>query len=82
MLHYALGTITVVEKQRDLYLYRHTRIHLDRVKGLGTFVELETVVTTQSDEEAARELRDVASALGVDQMTVVPCAYADLLRGQ
>ena len=34
----------VVEKKRELYMYKNTRIHLDSVKGLGNFLELESVV--------------------------------------
>lgn len=35
---------TIVEKKRLLYMYDNTRIHLDKVKGLGKFLELETIV--------------------------------------
>jgi len=37
----ALGVSRVVEKTRRLLWYRGARIHLDRVEGLGTFVEFE-----------------------------------------
>src|SRR5437867_2425612 len=40
----ALGEAGVVEKRRRLYLPERTRIHLDEVRGLGDFVELETVL--------------------------------------
>src|ERR1035437_590621 len=36
----------VVRKKRSLYLYNNTRIHLDIVQGLGTFMEFETLVVT------------------------------------
>ncbi|HEV7126253.1 MAG TPA: class IV adenylate cyclase [Ktedonobacterales bacterium] len=39
-----LGVRVRVEKVRAVWLLRHTRIHLDEVRGLGAFVELETVV--------------------------------------
>jgi predicted adenylyl cyclase CyaB len=77
----ALGIRTVVEKQRDLYLWGHTRIHLDDVTGLGSFLELETVLTDQTEEEAGRECREVQVALGIGEGDLIAGSYADLLAG-
>src|SRR5437867_1714714 len=52
----ALGEAGVVEKRRRLYLLEHTRIHLDEVRGLGDFVELETVLDGEPDAAAHAEL--------------------------
>lgn len=76
----ALGVRVVVDKTRELYLWGHTRIHLDEVAGLGSFLELETVVTTQTVEEAERECREVQAALGVREEELVSGSYADLLE--
>src|SRR5919202_66755 len=54
----ALGTTVVVDKRRHLLLWDGVRIHLDRVDGLGDFVELEGVAPADSDlsdERAAVE---------------------------
>ena len=56
-----------------------SRIHVDRVDGLGDFVELETVVTTQPLEEAQRECATLMDALAVDEADVVGVPYRDLL---
>ena len=48
-LEASLGTLAVVEKARHLLLWQSVRIHLDRVEGLGNFVELEGVATQDSD---------------------------------
>jgi len=76
----ALGTRGVVAKTRRLLLIRQTRIHLDEVERLGQFVELETVVADQSEEEARAQLQQIADALGLDRMQPVREAYVDLLR--
>lgn len=79
-LAYALGTAGVVRKTRRLYLHRATRIHLDDVEGLGTFVELETVITDQSDRDGHAELDEIAAALGLRVEDRVPVPYVELLR--
>ncbi len=79
VLTHALGASGVVVKTRHLLLYRHTRIHLDDVAGLGTFVELETVLAEQSEADAQSELQDVAAALELRPEDSVPVPYVDLL---
>jgi predicted adenylyl cyclase CyaB len=74
----ALGVRGVVEKTRELYLWEHTRVHLDEVTGLGSFLELETVITDQSREEAERECREAQAALGIGPEELIAGSYADL----
>lgn len=81
VLAHALGPAGVVEKSRQVYLYRQTRIHLDEVRGLGAFVELETVLAGQTADEARTELDTVASALGLRRDDFVAGAYVDLPQG-
>src|SRR3954467_175457 len=54
----ALGTVAGVERRRHLLVWEGVRIHLDRVDGLGDFVELEGVADAGSD--LAREAALVA----------------------
>lgn len=77
----ALGITVVVSKVRVLYLWGQTRIHFDRVDGLGAFVELETLLDQFPNNPAAAqaEHQQVVSALGLDQLPVVAGSYSDLL---
>ena len=80
LLTAAFGVGTVVVKTRLLYLVGETRIHLDSVVGLGSFVELEVVLSPeQSAEEGRRVARDLMLALEIDQADLIDRAYADLL---
>jgi predicted adenylyl cyclase CyaB len=79
VLEQALGTAGGVAKRRTLLLLRSTRIHLDVVEGLGTFVELETVLSGQPDEDGERELAEIAAALGLEKTDQVASPYVDLL---
>lgn len=54
VLSQTLGVIAVVEKERTLYLWENVRIHLDRVEGLGDFLEFEAVLQSESDEQKGR----------------------------
>jgi adenylate cyclase class IV len=74
------GPSGAVVKVRHLFLLRHTRIHLDRVECLGDFVELESVLSGQTEEEAHEELQWIAGTLGLDDADRVAVAYFDLLR--
>jgi homotetrameric cytidine deaminase len=77
----ALGTTVVVDKRRRLFLWEGVRIHLDRVDGLGAFVELEGVAPDGSD--LAREAELVArlrAELDIRDEAIESGSYADLLR--
>ena len=76
----AFGVIGRVRKQRRLYLADRTRIHLDRVEGLGTFVELEVVLAEGESAEAGFAVaRSLLESLGLDPASLVEGAYLDLL---
>jgi predicted adenylyl cyclase CyaB len=67
-----------VRKRRDLWLYGKTRVHLDRVAGLGTFVEIE-VPFNRSATEALGVMRMLAKHLGIEPGALLARSYADLL---
>jgi homotetrameric cytidine deaminase len=75
-----LGTVVEVHKRRRLLLWRDTRIHLDAVKGLGSFVELEAVAGPDSDLRAEHgQVAALREVLGMDDARVVAQGYAALL---
>jgi adenylate cyclase len=78
----ALGTLGRVRKARRLYLVGKTRAHLDRVEGLGTFLELEVVLAEgDSIEWGEAEARRLLAALKVPAGDLLEGAYLDLLPG-
>ncbi|WEY38734.1 class IV adenylate cyclase [Paraburkholderia sp. SUR17] len=81
LLATALTTRGIVTKERHVYLVGRTRIHLDRVDGLGDFVELEVVLGPDDDEEGGEaEAHAVFAKLGVPEADLVAVAYVDLLN--
>ena len=76
----ALGVLVVVEKEREVYLYRNVRIHLDHVVGLGNFVEFEAVMSAgDNDVDAAQLVTDLAQRLNIKAEDRINCSYSDLL---
>lgn len=41
ILSQSIGVLGIVKKTRLLYMVGQTRIHIDKVDGLGNFIELE-----------------------------------------
>jgi len=68
----------VVEKERLLYLYNDTRIHLDKVKKLGNFIELETKVIT-TKKEAQQQFHFLLKSLQLNPKEQLRMSYHDLL---
>ena len=76
----AQGVRGRVRKQRWLLLTGQTRIHLDRVEGLGDFLELEVVLRDGQSAADGEAIADVLLArLGVAASQRLAGAYLDLL---
>ena len=72
-----------VEKVRSLYIVGQTRIHVDQVKGLGSFLEIEVVLKEQqSDAEGLHIAQTFAKEFGIMENHLIHVAYVDLLRQQ
>jgi adenylate cyclase class IV len=76
----ALGVRGTVRKRRRLYVCGQTRIHVDRVEGLGNFMELEVVLNERQTPADGRAIAEsLMRALGVGSRHLVEAAYVDLL---
>lgn len=74
------GSAGRVLKRRWLLLLGQTRIHLDRVEGLGDFMELEVVLHDgQSDAEGSAIAESLMRDLGLEHAERIAGAYTDLL---
>jgi adenylate cyclase, class 2 len=81
LLTTTLGTWMTIEKTRVLYRYGRTRIHFDRVTGLGSFVELETEFAgASSDDEIIAEHAMVKTFLQLELFPTIAYSYSDLAQ--
>jgi adenylate cyclase len=80
LLTQALGQIGRIEKLRTLFLCGRTRIHLDKVTGLGDFLELEVVLAEhESIAQGIAEANALRMQLGVDSSQLIEGSYLDLM---
>ena len=75
------GVRGVVRKERWLYWIGNTRIHLDQVEGLGSFLEFEVVLSDgQTIDEGQAIAAGLMSRLDVAEADLIDAAYIDLLE--
>jgi predicted adenylyl cyclase CyaB len=73
-----LDVLTIVNKKRELYLFNNTRIHLDYVKNLGYFLELETKVINGL-KDAEKRFNHLLDLLKLHDKKEIRASYKDLL---
>ncbi len=78
MLSEALGILVTVVKCRELWMFGNTRIHLDSIRGLGTFLELESQVV-YGIAKARKEYDKIYSLLELGRHKKIKGSYSDLL---
>ncbi len=79
----ALGIKTVVDKQRAIYFIDNVKFHLDEVKGLGQFVEIEaidkdgSIPVVQLQEQCEYYIR----LFGIKPADLLTTSYSDMIKG-
>lgn len=73
-----LDVLVIVNKKRELYIYKNTRIHLDVVKNLGCFIELETRVN-KGLKDAEYRFNYLVDLLKLSDKKEIRASYKDLL---
>jgi predicted adenylyl cyclase CyaB len=78
-LSLAYGQSGRIKKHRTLLMIGRTRIHLDRVEGLGDFLELEVVLAEGENQEHGVIIADdLVKRLGISSQQLLDRAYIDL----
>ncbi|XP_033639558.1 uncharacterized protein LOC117300016 [Asterias rubens] len=76
----ALGVQGIVKKTRTLIMIGQTRVHIDEVDELGSFMELEVVMKQdQSIEEGTKIADNLMEELGIQPSDLISGAYMDLI---
>jgi adenylate cyclase class 2 len=81
LLQKALGIKVVIDKERKIYFIDNVKFHFDRVKGLGSFVEVEAIDKDGSIgiEKLKNQCIGYAKLLEIQQEDYMAESYSDML---
>ena len=80
MLELSTGIQCVVEKRRDVYFIDQARIHLDEVKNLGLFLEIEVVLRSDQIEEVGDDIMEsLLEQFEIEPESFLAFSYADMI---
>jgi adenylate cyclase, class 2 len=81
VLDSALERLIIVDKLRQIYFVDNVKFHIDRVEGLGSFVEIEAIDEdgTRTEEELLTQCSTFLRLFNIDDDDLVECSYSDLL---
>lgn len=75
------GILVVVDKEREIYFIDNVKFHLDQVKDLGSFVEIEAIDEGSHSEEREKLLKQCRNYLDLFEIKdedLIDCSYSDL----
>ena len=78
----SLGVWKVVDKKREIFFIRNVKFHIDKVKKLGSFVEIEVFgrAGARSEKKLRGECEFYQKLLGIRPKDLVADSYSDLIR--
>ena len=77
----ALGVLVVIDKQREIYFLDNVKFHVDTVKNLGNFIEIEAIGTdgNYTKEELLSQCEHYLQVFGINEDDLISVSYSDLL---
>ncbi len=80
----ALGILAIVEKQRAIFFIDNVKFHVDKVMGLGNFIEIEAINSNGVFTEAAllAQCRHYMAFLNIDEHNLLEISYSDMIIGK
>jgi adenylate cyclase, class 2 len=79
ILSHALEVLAVIDKRREIYFVGNVKIHLDRVRGLGTFLEVEAVTHSGDVSKVRAQAAKFQKLFAIPPGDIVPLSYSDLI---
>lgn len=78
----SLGVFIIVDKQREIYFINNIKFHIDKVKDLGEFVEIEAIDVDGSigNEELLKQCEYYLNLFCISEEDLLTNSYSDLLE--
>ena len=76
-----LGIKIKVDKTRKIFFIENVKFHIDQVKGLGSFVEIEAIDINgkMGEEKLRKQCNDSIRLLGLEKAEFLDQSYSDML---
>lgn len=84
LLDNALGTKVVVDKKREIYFIDNVKFHIDEVKELGSFVEIEAIDSDRStgEQKLRKQCNEYLELFGIADNQLIAESYSDMLMNK
>lgn len=77
----ALGILIEVNKEREIYFIDNVKFHIDNVKSLGTFIEIEAIDKQESigRERLLEQCNEFIKLFNIQEKDLLSKSYSDML---
>ncbi len=84
LLTTALGILVVIDKEREIYFIDNVKFHIDNVKGLGAFIEIEAIDKNGDlgKEKLLAQCNLYLDLFDISEADLISGSYSDLLLGK
>jgi len=72
------GILVKVVKKREIFISKNIRVHLDKVAGLGNYLEIEIIYSDLLN--AKKQMKNLVKLLDLDEKKFIKNSYSDLLK--
>lgn len=80
LLKAVLGILVTVDKQREIYFIDNVKFHIDKVKGLGNFIEIEAIDTGGfTNKKLLEQCKHYIGLFGIKEEELLTNSYSDML---
>ena len=81
LLEESLGILTVVDKKREIYFIENVKFHVDDVKGLGDFIEIEAIDKTgdTGQDKLLKQCNYYLKLFEISENDLISDSYSDMM---